>query len=246
MNLQEDTTTDPYALSAPFIDPMIAGFWQQVGPSLVAELQPLSGLSGPVIDLGAGAGRGTRIVAASLPEAPIFAVEPSAAMRTALLARLMDDAPLAARTTVVAGGALEFPFPERVSVVLAMNMIGHLAPDDRRSLWERIAAHLDPAGAVLVNNLPPTVAATVPRSAGPVVRVGTYEYRGWSEAEPAGDQRLVWHMTYETLQQGRVLARVEVDYDWWVVTDEELHAEWAACGLGARTLGNVNLHVLSP
>ncbi|ONK09542.1 class I SAM-dependent methyltransferase [Streptomyces sp. MP131-18] len=236
--------TDSYAKSAPFIDPLIAGFWQQVGHSLAAELRRLSALSGPVIDLGAGAGRGTRIAAAALPEARLLAVEPSAAMRTALLARLMDDPPLAARTTVVAEGAMEFPFPERVRAVLAVNMIGHLTPDERRSLWARIAARLDPGGIVVVNNPPPTVPAAVPRVASPVVRVGAYDYRGWSEAEPAGDQSVVWHMAYETLHQGRVVARVDVDYDWWVVTDEELRAEWAACALSSRTLGDSDVHLL--
>ncbi|SOD62777.1 Methyltransferase domain-containing protein [Streptomyces zhaozhouensis] len=236
--------TDPYAHSAPFIDPMIAGFWEQIGHSLAAELTRLSALDGPVIDLGAGAGRGTRIAAAALPEAPLLAVEPSAAMRTALLARLMDDPALAARTTVMAEGALECPFPERARAVLAMNMIGHLAPDERRSLWARITTCLDPAGTVVVNNPPPTVPAAVPRVAGATVRVGTYDYRGWSEAEPAGDQRVLWHMTYETLHQGRVVARVEVEYDWWVVTDEELRAEWAACDLVPRTLGDTDIRVL--
>ncbi|MDT0269030.1 class I SAM-dependent methyltransferase [Streptomyces sp. DSM 44915] len=236
--------TDPYAASAPFIDPLIAGFWREAGPSLTAALARLAPGGGPVVDLGAGSGRGTRIAAAALPAARIVAVEPSAAMRTALLARLMDDPALAERVTVVADEALGFAFPEETRAVLALNMLGHLAPDDRRALWALVADRLAPDGLVLVNNPPPTSAEAVPRTAGPTVRVGDHAYRGWSEAEPAGRQSLVWHMTYETLDAERVVSRVTVDYGWWVVGEAELRAEWASVGLAVRSVEAGGVHVL--
>ncbi|MFB4193639.1 hypothetical protein [Streptomyces carpaticus] len=118
---------DPYEASAPFIDPLIAGFWKAVDHELGASPAALRDVPGPVADIGAGSGRGVRITRAALPQSPVLAVEPSAAMRTALFAR----------------------------------------------------------------------------------------------------------MTYEVRQEGRPVRAVTATYPWWVVTDEELRAEWASCGLAA-------------
>ncbi|MDT0344006.1 class I SAM-dependent methyltransferase [Streptomyces litchfieldiae] len=229
--------TDPYAVSAPFIDPLIAGFWEGVAPSLTAELTGLTAGSGPVVDLGAGSGRGVRVIGTALPGVPVVAVEPSAAMRTALFARLVDDPGLAARTTVVAADALAVELPAATRAVVAMNVLGHLAPAERARLWRRVAERLAPGGALLVNNQPPHAPSAVPLARGNAFRVGDHDYEGWVRAEPAGEDRILWHMTYKTLQGGRCVAEVAVDYDWWVVTDERLRAEWSAHGPTARVAG---------
>jgi predicted O-methyltransferase YrrM len=239
--------SDPYASSAPYIDPLIAGFWHGVSPALTAELEPLAALSGPVVDLGAGSGRGVRAVASALPGVPVVAVEPSPAMRTALLARLVDAPPLRDTVTVVATDAQTYAFPRSPRAVMAMNVLGHLTPGQRRRLWARIAERLEPGGVLLVNNQQPHAPVAVPPARGGTFRVGEQDYEGWVQAEPSGEQRLTWRMTYRTLRDGQCLSEATADYTWWVATDDELRAEWAEHRLTSRTAGEgeTAFHVVS-
>ncbi|MFC9087970.1 hypothetical protein [Nocardiopsis dassonvillei] len=59
------------------------------------------------------------------------------------------------------------------------------------------------------------------------VRVGARSYVGWAAAEPSGPERVEWHMTYEVHERERVLARDEVRYTWWTLTEDALRAETA-------------------
>ncbi|MFD1829305.1 class I SAM-dependent methyltransferase [Streptomyces desertarenae] len=228
---------DPYAASAPYIDPLIAGFWHGTSPALTAELKALAALSGPVVDLGAGSGRGVRVITSALPGVPVSAVEPSAAMRTALFARLADDPSLHSTVTVVDADAQSCELPGGLRAVVAMNVLGHLTPGQRRRLWARIAERLEPGGVLLVNNLPPHTPQTVPPARMGGFRAGEQDYEGWAQADPSGEERLTWRMTYRTLRDGRCVSETTVDHEWWTATDGELRAEWAEHRLTSRVAG---------
>lgn len=72
---------DAYAVSAPVYDLLIASF----RPAQVAALEKLIPLvragAGPVLDIGAGSGLNTVFVLERLPDARVYALEPSPAMR---------------------------------------------------------------------------------------------------------------------------------------------------------------------
>ena len=79
---------DAYAVSAPVYDLLIASF----RPGQVAALKRLIPLvraeSGPVLDIGAGSGLNTVFVLERLPEARVYALEPSTAMRALVLTKV--------------------------------------------------------------------------------------------------------------------------------------------------------------
>lgn len=240
--------SDPYQRSAEYIDLLLEEQWRPLTPLLCAELGRLGAQQGRVVDIGAGTGRGVRALCAALPGVPVTAVEPSAAMRTALRVRLADDPALRERVTVVAGDALSVPLEWPLRAVAALNVLGHLPPPDRRELWARAAGALVPGGAVLVNVPQPPVPRRVQVACNGRAMLGERLYQGWAGAEPAGAERIVWHMTYETWRGEELLERVTADYDWWVAPQEELHAEWAAAGLHGRAVGDPHgaLFVLTP
>ncbi|MGW8377476.1 class I SAM-dependent methyltransferase [Streptomyces sp. ODS28] len=242
-------STDPYRSSAEYIDLLLESQWRTLGPLVCAEFGKLTARAGAALDIGAGTGRGLRAVCAALPGVPVTAVEPSAAMRTALFARVADDPTLRRHVTVVPGDALSVPFPRPLRALLALNVVGHLPPAERRELWSRIADALAPGGAALVGAPRPEHPAVLERERGGGAVVGERAYEGWAGAEPAGSGRIVWHMTYEVkdVRDGALLHRVAVDYDWWVVPEAELREEWAAAGLTARHAsgGPGPVHVLT-
>ncbi len=229
---------DQYERSAEFVDVMIASHWAAQAPPLS---QALRGVTGPVVDVGAGGGQGTRVIAEAVPEAEIVTVEPSAALRSVLLARVNESAELRDRVTVLAEGFLEAALPQKLGAVVAMNVIGHFDPAGRQRIWSVLAERLVPGGRAVLNLQPPTEPMTVPESRFADVRVGRRRYEGWGHAEPAGPDRITWHMAYRTYHDDQLVDELEVAYAWWVLNERQLKAELGRHGLAPTPTGPAEL-----
>ncbi|CAL9352550.1 hypothetical protein SUDANB58_00494 [Streptomyces sp. enrichment culture] len=228
---------DPYALSAEYIDIMIAEPWEGLAPQVISVLRGLRAAEGVVVDLGAGSGRGVRAVREALPDVPVLAVEPSPAMRAVLLARVHDEPSLRTGVTVVPADASSAELPDGMRAMLALNVLGHLPPDQRRALWGNAVRRLAPGGALLLNVTPPLAPQPVPRTRMAHLTLGDLTYEGWAQAEPAGDDQVVWRMDYRVTRGAREVSGVSVDYRWWVIGDDALAEEVAAEGLVVRPVG---------
>lgn len=228
--------TDEYADSGEFLDVLSRDAWVALAEPVTAALQGTDPAAGPLLDLGAGSGRGVRVLAGLSPDATVLAVEPSPVQRAALLARLMDDASLGRRVSVDPSRAETADLPERLGGVLAINMIGHLAPSDRRELWGRLASRLAPGAPLVVNAQPPERAEAVPLAQFTSVPVGRHHYVGSGCAEPDGPDAVVWHMSYEVRDDdGRVLREITSAYRWHVVAPHALVDELTEAGFDVRT-----------
>ncbi|RKS09149.1 hypothetical protein DFP74_4878 [Nocardiopsis sp. Huas11] len=228
---------DDYAHSAEFIDVMIAGWWEAFGGHVAEAVASMKGAEGPVIDVGAGGGAGTRVLLDTLPEAEVIAVEPAPGLRAVLLSRAADPVWSGGRVTVDGEDLLSARLPERFGGLLAMNVLGHFTPLQRARIWEMLAQRLAPGSVALVNLLPPQEPTTVERTMMSEFTVGRRDYRGWSAAEPTGPESVRWSMTYEVYEGGERVRSTDVDYDWWVLTGEGLRAEAARHGLDAAPTG---------
>jgi SAM-dependent methyltransferase len=228
---------DPYEQSAEFIDLLIRDHWKLVAPVVTDALRSLDPARGPLVDVGAGSGIGTRLAAEATPDLEILAVEPSPALRAVLLARLADRDDLRRRVTVIAEPLQTATLPERLGAVMAMNVLGHFPPEDRRWLWKLLGDRLAPGGPALVNLLPPAEPVPVPESRMAEVSIGRRRYEGWARAEPGGHDLLRWHMTYRTFQDDRMLDERRVTYAWWVLSERRLAEELAEYGLSVDPAG---------
>lgn len=226
---------DEYADAGEFLDVLSRDAWTALRDPVAAALAGADPAAGPLVDLGAGSGRGTRLLAELHAEATVLAVEPSPVQRAVLMARLMDDSGMAARVTVLAGNAETADLPDRLGGVLAMNMIGHLDPGARRELWRRIADRLAPGAPLVVNVQPPARAEAVPEAEFISVPVGRHRYVGSGRAEPAGPAAVTWHMRYRVCDElGVVQRELVAAYRWHVVTAETIGTELAAVGLAVQ------------
>jgi SAM-dependent methyltransferase len=228
---------DSYQQSAEFIDLMIRDHWKLIGPTVAHALRSVDPSQGPLADIGAGSGIGTRLAAETVPDLEILAIEPSAGLRAVLLSHLADSDDLRRRVTVLAGRLQTAMLPERLSAVIAMNVLGHFPPDDRRRLWSLLADRLSAGGPALLNLTPPTEPVSVPDSLMSQVSIGRHCYEGWARAEPGGDDLLLWHMTYRTLDNGRVVDERHATYRWWVLSEQRLTDELAMHGLSVERTG---------
>ncbi len=230
--------TDEYGTSGEFLDVLSRDAWAALREPVTIALRGVDPAAGPLVDLGAGSGRGTLLLAGLVPSAAVLAVEPSLVQRAVLLARLADDPALADRVSVVAERAESTQLPDAVGGVLAMNMIGHLLPDDRRQLWRRLADRMGPGVPLVVNLQPPPRVEAIPDTGFAAVRIGSYRYGGGGRAEPDGPEAVSWHMRYEVRdEKGDLVREITAAYRWHVLDEATLRAELAAVGLAAQPCG---------
>lgn len=229
--------SDPYAPVAEYVDLMSRPFWESFGTVLENALANAG--DGPVLDVGAGTGMGLMRVATLLPLHDIVAIEPSAALRIGLFARLSEDPALAARVTVLPVTVQKAVLPSRVGGVTGINMLGHLSPADRVALWERLAAALTPGAPAVFTLQSPARPERIPEQPFGAAVAGTRRYSASGAAEPAGPGQVRWRVTYR-VHDGEILVfEKTMENDWWVLDPVMIEAELRGCGLEARTTGHV-------
>ncbi|RIQ12889.1 class I SAM-dependent methyltransferase [Jiangella rhizosphaerae] len=172
------TAATGYEQLAEFHDLFMTEPWERLRPHVRAAFAGLDE-DAVVVEIGAGTGMGTRVIAGETP-ARIVALEPALVMRSILTARVADDLGLAERVTVVAGAAPAGLglLPDRVDGFVCAHMLGHLSRDDRRDLFGWLGAHLSRDGAGLVTTQRRPDPDGGPRAE--IVesrRLGSYEYR---------------------------------------------------------------------
>lgn len=224
-------TADTYEDVAEYYDLMAVERWRQLGPALLAALDGVDPAAGPILDLGAGTGLITAALADAMPGATLVAVEPSRAMRTALLARLVTRGDLPGRITVIPADFATAELPPRLGGAVALGMLGHLTQTERLTLWQMLAARLAPGAPAVVEIQPPAQPVTVPLARFTRIRVGDHDYEGWAQAEPAGPDRLRWTMTYRTLRGDRLIDERVAESVFLTLDTEAMATEARAAGL---------------
>lgn len=216
-------TANSYDELGEFHDLFMAEAWQGLRPLVRAAYGAL-GPEAVVLEVGAGTGLGTRVLAQECP-AQIIALEPNPLMRSVLTARVADDPDLAERVSVVAGAVPQdlALLPEKIDAVVCTHVLGHLGPTERRALFGWVADSLSPDGVVLVT----TQEHAEPGQPGPSDlkasrRLGRYEYTLLYREAPAGD---TFSSRYEVWERSSLLRAVEVTGAWRTVSLADLEAD---------------------
>jgi hypothetical protein len=243
-----------YAEAAEFIDLAMAEPWQSLGPRVREVLAAAPVRDQPLVDIGAGTGRGVLAAGRALPQAPVVALEPSAPMRAVLLSRISGDLDLLARTTVVPtslsqaldGTRAAHRLPQVWGAALALGMTGHLEPEERRGFFHVAARRLVPGAPLLVSVQPPRRVEAVPEMEWSAVHVGAHTYSTSGRAEPEGPGSVIWHITYRVHEKGRLLREVRMSHRWHVHDAADVLAEMRVAGLEPELLGHDLVRGLRP
>jgi trans-aconitate methyltransferase len=223
------TVSDFYSPIAEFYELMV----RQQGAGASALATALTGVDvsrGPVLDLGAGTGRSTEVIAATLREARIIAVEPSPAMRAVLTNRVIRDDDLRQRVTILADTAQDVVLPERLSAAVVFGVAGHLNREERGAMWNRLVEKL-PAGAPIVVELMPMARPQkVPSMRVAQEKVGEQTYELWLEGEPEGDDLMRWSSTWRISKGDSLVRTVNNNSRWYTFSFDDLVAETALSG----------------
>lgn len=222
---------DDYAVAAEYYDVWARSYWDELAPRLRRALSGIDPGAGAVVELGAGTGLGTLVVADTVPDVPVMAVEPSRAMRAPLAAKLIARPDLHSRVTLMPVDLAHLVWPERLSGFVALAVLGHLTPGERVGLWGQLGTRLARGAPAIVHLQPPARPEYVALQRYATARLGDLDYEGWSRAEPAGERALRWTMTYRVLRGGEVVDEQHWASTFQTVALDDVVVEAAAAGL---------------
>lgn len=231
-------THDPYALSAEFYDVLSEQQWRARKAPIMTALRQVAAMDGAVLDVGAGTGPCMRVIAEALPEARIFAVEPSAAMRAALACRIMQDADLRRRVTVLPGRLEEVALPPRLSAAVICGTIGYFDEAGRRALWRDLAGRLMPGGIVVVDVMMLDRPQQVPFMKVAESAMGEHVYEVWLEGAPADAGSMHWTLTYRVVRGDAVVRSFQAEHDWHTFGLERVAEEASQAGFSFEPLAD--------
>ncbi|OEV05739.1 class I SAM-dependent methyltransferase [Streptomyces oceani] len=227
---------DTYAATAEFFDVLSGPYWSSRGPLVGAALGRAKPEAGPILDVGSGTGHAAGVIARAVPRADIICLEPSPAMRSALTSRILADAALTSRVTVLPDKLEDAELPDRLGGVIAFGVIGSLEEADRRSFWKMLAERLSPGAPAVVDvmNIDATQRARPARVA--ERQVGRQSYEAWLSVEGDGPDRVRLVMTYRVLRDGTLLREHGDEHSWAALTLPALAAEAEQAGLTCTEL----------
>ncbi|GLY32368.1 Gfo/Idh/MocA family oxidoreductase [Kineosporia sp. NBRC 101731] len=230
-------TPGPYSLEAEFYD-LIAAQRTNAVEEVVKALAGCRAGDGPVVEIGAGTGLLTVAVAKALPELKIVAAEPDPIMRAVLTSKVVRDPELRDRVTVTDGAAPDLQLPERIGAALVCGVAGHLTPEARRVLWQRLSERLTPGAPLIVELL----ALTPDARFGPLqlgqARIGEddIQWRLSVLPHPEGSQMT---STWDVSRAGKVHRSAVAQHLWRSVTLQDVASE-SGLGLEVRIAGGAD------
>lgn len=227
-----------YAVTAQYYDAMADEQRSAIDTQISDALRGLETGGHPVVDIGAGTGLTTQIIASSLPEAEVLAVEPDPAMRPAIMTRVWSDPDLRRRVSILPMSILVAPLPPVVSAAVASATLVHFSPQEREQLWALLSARLSPAGRAVIEIQCP-VAEDTPETCIATAQVGRVAYEGWACAQRVDDARQHWRIRYVARLNGVEIDRRCTNYVCWVASAAQVLAEAGAVGLEGHTSGDL-------
>ena len=240
MNAVTDSCDTAYSASAEFYELVAARQAQSSGPALRAALAGVDLAAGPVLEIGAGTGRITEVIADALPDAEIVAAEPAAEMRAVLTSRTHADPALRSRVTVTADSAQRIAAAgagPSICAAVVFGVAGHLDLPDRVALWRTLGARLPEGGPIVVE----LMGVATPRVIPPVrllrEQIGEQVYEWWSSGEPCGDGLMRFDTTWKVFAGGALVREVAESHRWHTLTAAQLAAE---SGLAAERITQVD------
>lgn len=193
-------------------------------------------LNGPILDIGAGSGMVSEQLLQRLPAAQVVAIEPSSAMRSLLLGRIAREPRWFPRITVRPEGVFDAPLPDRLGGALALGVLGHFTPHERKTLLTELSSRISTGGAFLVDLQHPEQPCRVEAYEFTAATVGDLEYRGIAEAWPIGDAMMRWKMTYRVLDGKTTLSEETLEHVYHHPSPQQIRKEAMSSGFDANQL----------
>lgn len=226
-----------YRGSAEFYEMVAARQAPSSGPALRVALSGTDTSAGPVLEIGAGTGAITRVIADTLADARILATEPSEVMRGSLTSRVHRDPDLRRRVTVAPDPAEALPAGWRFCAAVLFGVVGHLTAPARAALWTALRMQMPPGSPIAVELMGVSTPRTVPPIRMLRETIGEQTYEWWSSGTPAGTDLMRFESRWKVFRGAELLREVTESHDWYTLTPADLARE---SGLHATRITEVD------
>ena len=241
---RESSQQDPYVGTASAYDLLNASGRPEQVAAMRALLPLLQPEYGPVLDIGAGSGMNSALVLEEVPEATVFALEPSPAMRALAMGRLAQEAAWSTRVTLWPYDYFSAPLPETIAGAVMMGSLGHFDESERRAVFMDLAGRLPAGGAVLVDLPEPTRPQRVEAEVVSTAQLGELTYRTMVEGWPDGEDAMRWRMTYLTHHGQDVILETTSEHVFRHPDPDDVASEARAAGLEMEQVGQTTYWLL--
>ena len=160
-------------------------------------------LDGIILDIGAGTGKTTIEMANMICDKEIIALEPSAYMRTAFMARLMEHNEVKERISLLPIDVGKYSFRDKISGVMCMGVLGHLKRDEQEKLLYKLEL-LEPKFFVA------PVGSRISVATQGRLRYETYI----TDIKQVGMDQWTWRLTYKVFCGKNIVSTVDSLMSW--------------------------------
>ena len=172
-------------------------------------------LDGIILDIGAGTGKTTIEMANMICDKEIIALEPSAYMRTAFMARLMEHNEVKERISLLPIDVGKYSFRDKISGVMCMGVLGHLKRDEQEKLLYKLDKNLNINVPILIELLEPKFLVAPVGSRISVATQGRLRYETYiTDIKQVGMDQWTWRLTYKVFCGKNIVSTVDSLMSW--------------------------------
>ena len=245
MSSHLDRGRDAYAPTAAAYDLFNAAARPAQLAALQALLPHLKPEAGPILDIGAGSGLNLAEILERVPQAEVFALEPSPAMRSLALGRIAAHPHWHPRVTVRPEDLFSASLPARIGGAVILGVLGHFDPGERAALLAELKARLPAGGVALIDLQAPEKPQRVAPFEFTAATVGELTYRCIGEAWPHEGELMRWRMSYLVLEGERVLDENTTEHLYRHPDPEVIARETEAAGLNLTRISESTFWMLT-
>lgn len=232
---------ESYIESGEFYELLSEDEWLLRKKSIIDELRTLPKNSGPVIDVGAGTGKGLEIINQVLPRAEIIAIEPNPVMRIGLMTRIMSKRSLREMTTIFPGTFQNFTLPKKLSAVFMFGMIGYFDENSRMKIWKDLSKRLDRDGLIFIDTMMISKPEAVSLTRVVQKKIGSQFYEIWMCGDVIDENLERWTITHIIKQDDKEIKKFSISYGWYAFGLEKIEEEAKEFGLTFKKLSDTAL-----
>ena len=175
----------------------------------------IGALDGIILDIGAGTGKTTIEMANMICDKEIIALEPSAYMRTAFMARLMEHNEVKERISLLPIDVGKYSFRDKISGVMCMGVLGHLKRDEQEKLLYKLDKNLNINVPILIELLEPKFLVAPVGSRISVATQGRLRYETYiTDIKQVGMDQWTWRLTYKVFCGKNIVSTVDSLMSW--------------------------------
>lgn len=223
-----------YLISAEYYDLMAEQHWAVRETELAAILQKLKPQATEIIDVGSGSGKSLPLIHRLYPDGHIHAVEPSSAMRIALMTRVLSHPALRKNVSIYPTTFEHLTLTQPADIILLCGCVGFLTPQERKNFWLQAASALSEGGVLIVDIMAIASPVTVEMRKVADTWIGTQRYIISIGGEPVAETDVMcWEMLFEHYDCETLIRSDKVKREWHTFSLEHIADEALEVGLQA-------------